>query len=239
MQKDSLAREIGWLLKEKYREEPADYVVGFVEFAGCTINLSKRPFIPRPETEYWTRKAIEHIQYKIRDTKYKIRVLDLFAGSGCIGIAMLKHVPNATVDFAEKEKKFLKQIKVNAQINGIDSQRYRIVHSDVFSKIPGEYDVIVANPPYIAQSRISKVQPSVLDWEPRQALLAGPDGLLYIKKFFRVAKKHLNPEGKIFMEFDSFQKSAIQKLVKEFEYSSWDFLKDQYGKWRYVIVYGK
>ena len=133
MQK-SLEKEIGWLLKEKYHHkpsekfyndvkrlkagEPVDYVIGFTEFLGCKIDLSKRPLIPRPETEYWVGEAIEQISRVFSDRKkHGFSVLDMFAGSGCIGLAILKNIKNSRVDFADKDKNALEQIKINLRIN--------------------------------------------------------------------------------------------------------------------------
>jgi release factor glutamine methyltransferase len=253
MKRPQTSQEIQWLIQEKYhgrltlsakkdiarlqKGEHVDYVIGFVNFLGCRIDLSLRPFIPRPETEYWVGQAIEDIKSKIRDTKYKIRVLDLFAGSGCIGIAVLKHIPQAHVDFGEKNKQLLSQIRLNAKKNGIARTRHRIIQTNIFSGITGRYDYIFANPPYVAEARKHKVQASVLKHEPREALFAGEDGLNYIRKFLKEAKNHLNPNGKIYMEFDSFQKQLIDRYLKKAGYSNWQFFKDQYGKWRFVVIH--
>jgi release factor glutamine methyltransferase len=220
---------------------PFDYVIGSVEFLGCKIDLSLKPLIPRAETEFWAEKAIEKIRSNVKGQMSKVRCLDIFAGSGCIGIAMLKACPELVerVDFAEKEKKFLEQIKGNLACNKISSNRYRLVQSDIFSHVKGRYDVIVANPPYLATTRKRYIQKSVLDWEPHAALFAGKDGLLYIRKFLQSAKKYLKPGGTIYMEFDSWQKGAIAKLLKKFSWKHFEFFKDQYGKWRYVVVYEK
>ncbi|MDA1337432.1 MAG: hypothetical protein O3C23_01565, partial [bacterium] len=160
-----------------------------------------------------------------------------------IGVAVLKHVPKARVDFAEKEKKFLRQIRINAKINNIDPKRYRVIQADIFqpqNKIIGYtmglYDYIFANPPYVATSRLKSVQPSVLRFEPREALVAGKDGLQYIEKFFKQAKKHLSLNGTIYLEFDSPQKKEIEALLQKLRYTAWQFHKDQFGKWRFVAV---
>ena len=257
MQRSRISQEIQWLLEEKYhgrltpsakkdivrlqKGEHIDYVIGFVNFLGCSVDLSFRPLIPRPETEYWVEKAIENMQsrdcpYRVGTVPTKLRVLDLFSGSGCIGVAVLKHVPQAHVNFGEKEKKFCDQIKINAKLNGIDPKQYRVIQSDVFSSIKGRYDYIFANPPYIAELRKNKVQSSVLKHEPREALFAGKDGLDIIRPFLRQAKDFLAEGGIIYLEFDSFQKRLIEQYLRKTGYQSWQFFKDQYRKWRFVIV---
>jgi HemK-like putative methylase len=215
--------------------EHVDYLIGFVEFAGCCIDVSQKPLIPRPETEYWTQKAIEELR-RLPKEDLGIRCLDIFAGSGCVGIAVLKHILQAHVDFAEQERKFLKQILVNLKKNHIPGKRFRVIRSDIFSEISLKYDYIFANPPYVAESRKRSVQPSVLKHEPSQALFAGKDGLKYIRRFLKGAKRHLLPGGKIYMEFDSPQKREIEKLLGQCSYSSWQFHKDQYRKYRFVVI---
>ena len=276
-----VSQEIQWLLEEKYhmpfvplrgisrrgtkeditrvqKGEHIDYVIGFVNFLGCKIDLSCKPFIPRPETEYWVRKALQDIRtasflcalphispagstwaptrlQKSRSTH--IRCLDLFAGSGCIGVAVLKHVPRAHVDFGEKNKRLLSQIRLNVKKNGIAKTRYRIIQTNIFSGIKGRYDYIFANPPYIAESRKDKVQSSVLKHEPREALFAGKYGLDIIQPFLRQAKDFLVEGGVVYLEFDSFQKQPVEQHLKKIGYYSWQFLKDQYGKWRSVVIH--
>lgn len=234
-----MQKEISWLLKEKYNGketkefnkdvkrlkagEPLDYVIGFTNFLGCKINLQKYPLIPRPETEFWVEKAIKDIKSgkTFGSAQGKIlHILDIFAGSGCIGTAVLKHIKNSKVDFADIENR----------------SKCKIIKSDVFENIKSKYDFIFANPPYISTKNKRKVQKSVLQYEPKKALFGGSDGLFFIKKFLKQAKKHLNKGGKIFMEFSPEQKSKIEKLLKQYKYSSWQFDKDQYNKWRFVTI---
>ena len=80
------------------------------------------------------------------------------------------------------------------------------------------------------------MQASVLKHEPHEALFAGKDGLKYIKRFLKEAKKHLLSGGKIYMEFDSPQKGRIEQALKLYGYFGWQFHKDQYGKWRFISI---
>ncbi len=254
-----MKKEIKWLLEEKYpakfadthrgasyfskqfykdvkrleKGEPLDYVIGFKEFLGCKIDLSKKVLIPRPETEFWTAFAIDEIKNK---KQKNIKVLDLFSGSGCVGVAILKNFRTAKVDFADKDKNAILQIKINLKNNFINKKRYKIIKSDIFKNIKDKYNFIFANPPYIPIARKNKIQKSVLKYEPKLALFGGEDGLKYINKFLKDAKKYLNSDGKIFMEFDYIQKNKIEKLLKKYKYKNWEFKKDQYGKYRWVVI---
>jgi len=265
----NIKKEVNWLLKEKYlsqcynkvwrennsgdtkkikkdierleKGEPLDYVIGFTEFLGCKIDLSKKPLIPRQETEFWVGEVIKEVNQlenltSLRSSGQNLRILDMFSGSGCIGIVALKHIKNAKVVFADKDKKCLEQIKINCKTNKINPKRYKIIYSDIFSKIVGEYDYIFANPPYIASNMQNRIQKSVLEFEPKIALFGGRDGLFYIRKFLKEAKNHLAKNGKIYMEFDSIKKKEIEKLLKKFSYHYYKFNKDQYNKWRWAEI---
>ena len=211
---------------------PVSYLIGFVPFLNIKVDLSKKPFIPRPETEYWTEIAIG----EMKKDKKRIKCLDLFAGSGCIGIAILKEISKAEVIFGEIDSRALKQIKINLLLNKIPLKRASLVKTNVFQNIKGKYDYILANPPYIAQTQKSLVQRSVLSYEPHRALFGGKDGLDYIKQFLKQARFYLKKQGKIYLEFDPSQKNKIQKIIQQQQYSSHNFFKDQYERWRFVVI---
>lgn len=246
--KNDSDQQTRWLLRDKYRNkqgaqffrdiqrlkkgEPISYVIGWMPFLNCKIDLSLRPLIPRPETEYWVEKAIQTIQSIGRQGK----IADAFSGSGCIGVSVLKNLPNTKVDFFEIDKKAVKQIRMNLRLNQIKASRYHILGNDVFKRLKDQYDFILANPPYLAIRRKSQVPKSVLKYEPKKALFAGKDGLLYIKKFIPLAIKHLKTNGQLWLEFDSFEKKAIEKLLRVRPFIHYNFQRDQYGKWRYARI---
>lgn len=265
--KTKLFNRVNWLLREKYPHyqfrsrngvgasngkpnkkfeadvkrlkmgEPVDYVIGFTQFLGCKIDLSKKPLIPRQETEFWVDKAIKEISPKIDGRPFLgIRVLDIFSGSGCVGLAILKNIKNSKVVFAEKDKNLVGQIKKNIIINKIDKKRCQIIQSDVFENVKGKLNYIFANPPYIPTTKKPKIQKSVLQYEPHAALFGGQDGLFFIEKFLKKAQDFLKPDGKIYLEFDSMQKNKIEKLLEKYGYKKWEFKKDQYKKWRWVMI---
>jgi len=215
-------------------ELPQEYKDGSVDFLGCKIDLSKRVLIPRPETEFWVRQAIVDLQ-KIAG---EIHVLDIFSGSGCVGIAAAKKNPRAMIDFIDIGKNEIGQIKINLEINVIDKKRVCVIKSNTFENVPHGtvYDAILANPPYIDPERINEVQGSVLDYEPRQALFGGTRGLEVIEKFLKTARNFLKPLGFIYLEFDPSQIGEVEKIIKKNNYSSFEFFKDQFEQWRFAKI---
>ncbi|MFA5736833.1 MAG: HemK family protein methyltransferase [Candidatus Paceibacterota bacterium] len=214
--------------------EPIDYVIGWKSFLGCKIDLTERPLIPREETEYWTEKAITEI--KKENKRQTIKCLDIFAGSGCIGLAVLINVNQAKVIFADKNLQALKTLKKNLKLNRdkVGPNRAKIVRSNVFSNVRGTFDYIFANPPYIPLAQ--KLASSVTKYEPREALYGGRDGFFYLKKFLKQAPAYLKINGKIYLEFGYGQKKAVDKFLKKNKYKSWLFGKDQFGRYRFAII---
>ncbi len=261
MGKNNFNQEIVWLLNEKYggqltdrakkditrlkKGEPVDYVIGYKKFLGCKIDLRYKPLIPRDETECWMSEAVRDMLSRAKKTegsppqnwrRAALRCLDMFAGSGCCGIAVLKNIPNSHCDFVDINDSCLKQIRLNLKINGIDKKRYRVIKSDIFEKLKAQYDLILANPPYVGLKEKNKVQKSVLNFESKNALFAKDNGLFFIKKFLQQAKDFLAENGVIYLEFGYNQKKEIEKLLKKFSYQNFEFKKDQFNTWRFVKI---
>lgn len=217
----------------KEKQEQPDYLAGSIDFLGCKIDLSQKPFIPRIETEFWVKKA----QNRLKDNKKdKIYCLDLFSGSGCIGISILKKIKNSCCDFGEVDNNFLKQIEINLARNKIDKERRNIIKTNVFSDIKKKYDCIFANPPYVAEDRVDEVEESVKKYEPNKALFAGKDGMFFIRKFLEQFENFLNDGGMIFMEFDPKQREVIESLLNTKKGIKFEFWEDQFKKTRIVFI---
>jgi release factor glutamine methyltransferase len=211
-----------------------------MKFLGCKIDASKGVFKPRPETEFWVKETIKDCKLQITDCKLKEpRFLDIFAGSGCIGIAILKNIKNSKVDFVDIDNDAIEQIKINLKLNKISPKRYKIYRSNMFEKLKNKkYNFIFANPPYVAKERLWQVQESVKRKEPKISWYGSREGLKYIKKFLKEAKLHLKEGGKIFLEIDPFQKKEVEKILKKERYSNFEFFKDQFKKIRWVRIEG-
>jgi len=202
-------------------------------FLKIIIDFSIWKVKPRAETRFWVRKAILELQKTKKEESLK--VLDLFSGTGCIGVSILKNLPKSFVVFGDIEKAALLQIKTNLKLNRIQNNRFQLLETDVFSKVRGKYDVIFANPPYVARERWSELQDSVKKEEPRIAWDGGTRGMTLFKKFLPVFSKYLKKEGICYFEFDPYQITEISHYLKKQKLSI-RFLKDQFGKARWCRV---
>ena len=221
-----MEQERAWLLNEKYdgieseaffadvkrleQGEPLAYVIGWIPFVHTRIYLDSKPLIPRPETEFWTIQSIQEMKLR---SNTPIRVLDLCAGSGCCGIATLYEIPHSTVDFVELNPSHHETIRKNILENGIAMNRARILGGDLFEHISDTYDFILTNPPYIDPALRSRVQDSVIDHEPDEALFGGIDGMELIKSILVQAPRHLKPGGVLYIEHEPEQESAIKNMM--------------------------
>jgi release factor glutamine methyltransferase len=212
-------------------ETPEAYKKGFKDFLGVKVGLERRPLIPRDETEYWTSIVIKEIKRGGRD----FHCLDLFSGSGCVGLAVLKNTVNSFCDFGDIDESFLDQVRANLQENNVSEERYNILQTNIFSNVEGKYDYILANPPYVALNRMDEVGEDVKEFEPDIALYAGNDGMDYIRIFLSEAETYLNENGKIFMELDGSQIGEIEKIISG-KYSRFQFFKDQFDNYRFVVI---
>ncbi len=226
-----LSQEEQWLLEEGFGGEksaaffaasaelkagtPLAYLIGHVPFLNCRIYLDSKPLIPRPETEFWTEKAIAEIEQRQRSgTETILRILDLCAGSGCVGVAVAKAVTQAQVDFIELEESHLPTILKNCLENGLRKENFRILSGNLFSPLTTEtYDFILTNPPYI-DPKVDRAEKSVKDHEPHLALYGGDKGMELLTKIIETAPQFLRPRGQLWLEHEPEQAENITKLAK-------------------------
>jgi len=240
-----MTKEEEWLLHEKYKGEkseaffadldrlvagePVAYIIGHIPFLGCTIHLDSRPLIPRTETEFWVERIIPEIN-KVKNP----HILDLCAGSGCIGIAILKHIPDALVDFAEITDEHLTTIEKNIEANDIEPTRTHIIQSDLFENVHAQYDFILSNPPYI-DPELDRTEQSVQRHEPANALYGGHMGLEFISKIIEVSPYYLKEHGRLVIEHEPEQVQKIIDLASKFGLVA-HIHNDQYNVPRYTVL---
>lgn len=224
------SQEVAWLLAEKYQGQksaafladvahleegvPLAYLIGSIPFLNTSIYLDSHPLIPRPETEFWVEKAIQAI-CSCPIPKESLHILDLCAGSGCIGIAVAKTYPSALVDFIELDSTHLPTIAKNCQQNGVPASQVHIYTGTLFTLTDGEqlpkYDFILSNPPYIDKS-LSRTEASVVNNEPALALYGGVSGMEIITQIIAEAPRHLHPHGQLWLEHEPEQVADIHTL---------------------------
>ncbi|HEV7398846.1 MAG TPA: peptide chain release factor N(5)-glutamine methyltransferase [Solirubrobacterales bacterium] len=159
------ARRFGEMVRRRLRREPVAYILGRRGFRRIELAVDPRVLIPRPETELLVELALE-----LRPSS----VLDLGTGSGAIALAVADELPGCAVTAADTSAAALEVARANAERLDL-ADRVRFVEG---SLPPGEeFDLILANLPYVAEADWPSLQPEVTEWEPREALLAGPDGL--------------------------------------------------------------
>ncbi len=212
-----------FLLKLGY---PVAYLIGSQPFLNITVNLKYKPLIPRPETEFWLKK------YVFPEIRFGMKILDIFSGSGCIGLAMAKNFPGTQVILADINPRYVKQIKLNANINHVHN--ISVIKSDIFENLSGKHNIIVANPPYISKEGDTEIQDSVLKHEDNNSLFASNRGLYFIEKLILESPQYLIPKGLLFIEFDPWQKNHIEKMFHHSKFKTCEFLEDQYNMTRIV-----
>ena len=212
--------------------EALEYLLGEVDFCGAKIDLSLRSMIPRPETEYWVKQAIEDIQNK--ESAYTLRVLDLFSGSGNVGLAILKNLPESTVDMIEFDSKLNEQIEISILRNNIKKTRTRVLTGDTFLGAVGKYDYIFAVPPYVPPQMKEEVMKELFAESPL-SFFDKEDGFYYHKQVLSQAKDFLKEGGTLYLEFDITQREKIEELAKGYDWTNYSFLKDPYEH-EFVIV---
>lgn len=201
------------LVNQRLQGSPVAYLLGYREFWGMELEVSAATLIPRPDTELIVQLALERL---VSYTAPKL--LDLGTGSGAIALALAKERPDATIIALDKSAEALAIAERNQLKLGFNNVRF--MHSDWFSALDkaSRFDLIVANPPYIAESD-PHLDQGDLRFEPRSALSSGTDGLRDISYLVKTAPSYLNPQSCLLLEHGYDQGLAVNQLLKNTGYT--------------------
>jgi release factor glutamine methyltransferase len=196
-------------IKRRKQQEPVAYILNKKEFWNENYYVDKRVLIPRPETEI----LIEMLLKKVKDKSKVFQILDLGCGSGCLLISCLKEFNKSLGLGIDISSLALEVAKKNIQSHKINS-RAKLLKLDLFKlDIKKKFDFILSNPPYLTSSEYRNLSKDVKDYEPKQALVGGFDGILYYKKIISFSKSSLKKNGFLALEIGDGQYKEIKKLL--------------------------
>ena len=213
------------LLSRRLNGEPLQYIEEYIPFYSIQINVDQRCLIPRPETEF----LIELIKNNSDNPK---KILDVGTGTGCIALMLKKLYPESTVDACDISLEALDLAKENAAINNLEINLFQ---SDLLSDVEEvDYDIIVANLPYIPTETLSSLESEVVDYEPLLALDGGIDGLLYINRLINEIEEKDIRNLTLFLEVDTSHATTILNNLSHWKQVELE--QDLVERDRYIIA---
>lgn len=215
------------ILSRRLAGEPLQYILGEWEFFGLPMIVGPGVLIPRADTEIAVEKALEIIK-----EKPNAKVLDVCAGSGCIGIAIAKN-SNAKVSFIEKSNEAIGYLKKNLKLNSLPAEVY---NTDALKtpEIQEKFDLIISNPPYIKTDVLASLQKEV-QFEPQMALDGGEDGLIFYKAIAKNFKPLINDGGSLVFEIGFDEAQEVEEIMSALKYQNIKTFRDYGGNERVVI----
>ena len=225
------------------REMPLQYILGRVPFCSLVIGVEPPVLIPRPETEEWAQWVITILN--VLQSK-KLDILDLCSGSGCISLALAKHLSQANIIGSDISNDAVRLAEKNKTLNALTNVRFMV--SDLFAAFEQDkkqFDLIVSNPPYLSLNEWNDLDCSVLEWEDPHALAAGESGLEFYEKIIQQAHAYLKPLSQEFikhqiprlvLEFGINQTSVLVSMLHAHGWQSIRVYKDLAGKDRWITA---
>ena len=217
------------ILQRINQQEPIQYILGQAEFYGRSFAVDGSVLIPRPETELLIREVLkEHSTGPV--------VLDIGTGSGCIAVTLALELPSAKVYAIDISEDALSIARRNAECL---QANVLFLKTDILANVSldHQFDFIVSNPPYIAESEGKHMNPNVLNFEPHQALfVSDEDPLIFYRRIAHLGKSTLKVKGKIFLEINERFGQELSNLFRSEGYKSVIIEKDFDGKDRVLVA---
>lgn len=212
-----------------YNREPVQYIFGSTFFYGYLFKVSPSVLIPRKETELLVEEVIE-----LAKNFEHPKILDLCTGSGAIAISLAKVLEKAEITASDISEEALKIAKENAILNKVN---INFIQSDLFNNINNNtFDIVVSNPPYVSEEEYNLLNDEIKKYEPKIALLAGNDGLLFYKKIIKNISNYLKKNSRLALEIGYNQLELIKSILKENDFEIVKVIKDYQGINRVIIV---
>ena len=213
------------LIQRRSARIPLQQLTGEQQFMGLPFHVSEDVLTPRQDTEILVEEALKR-------ARPGAKILDLCTGSGCILVSLLKLGPDLEGTGSDLSEKALEIAAGNAEMNKVKAS---FVLSDLFARIPGNFDMIVSNPPYIVSSVIGSLMEEVRDHEPLMALDGGTDGLDFYRRIVPESVDHLNPGGWLIVEIGYDQGDLVRSMFIDHQYEDVDVIRDLGGNDRVVL----
>lgn len=228
---DTQKQDIEAIVTRLKNQEPIQYILGIACFYDLDFNVTPDVLIPRPETEELVERILS------RHRQQGIRILDIGTGSGCIAVTLAAHLPEACVVATDVSPGALVTAAGNAAKNQVT---VHFVETDILAKkaledIPGVFDVIVSNPPYVKLSEKESMEANVLNYEPHLALfVTDSDPLIFYRSIARFGNKKLRKGGSLYFEINAQYGKEVAGLLEEEGYTDIEIIKDIPGKDRII-----
>ena len=209
---------------------PLQHLLGETSFLGLRFRVGSQALVPRPETEELVERALG-----LAPRDRQIACLDLGTGCGVIAVCLAKCLPNARVTAVDVSAEALALARENAILNGV-IDRILFMESDWFSRIDGQYDLVVSNPPYVPRSEVEGLAVEVRDHEPRLAIDGGEGGTERIRELTQDLRAHLEPGAVVLLEIGSDQGKEVATILSHAGLAGIAVETDLCGKERFVIA---
>lgn len=213
-------------------QEPIHYILGYTEFFGLRFKVNTSVLIPRPETE----ELVEWILEDQKFSKSQLSILDLGTGSGCIPIALAKHLPQAKVKALDISAEALKLAELNSEDN---NTRIEYIQGDLLTlkHLPEEIDIVVSNPPYVKFNEQAQMKDNVLKNEPHLALFVkDSDPLIFYRRIAELTSK-MTKRPLVYVEINQYLAKETRQLFKSFGFEYIEIRKDFRGNYRMLKAY--
>lgn len=200
------------LAGRRKRREPMAYIRGFREFWSLEFAVTPAVLVPRPETECLVEEVLA-----LRDAYRGVqaRILDIGAGSGAVGIAVASEWPGCDMTATECSPAALEVARANARRLLGANRPIAFVLGDCYEGTEGAFDIVCSNPPYISEAEYETLAREVTLYEPREALVAGPEGTEFHRRIAQGARERLKPGGWLLMEMGAGQRAALTEILEQ------------------------